>query len=98
MGRPPAPTLSSRQGRLTAYRLIRELRDRLCDAVDPPNCSVMVATFYLVRGGFLGVGTGVLRNKYEGPGVLPGRYAGEAETLFTIKLAQPTENQDQQAA
>ena len=40
----------------------------------------------------------MIRYKYEGPGVLPGRYAGEAETLFTIKLPQPTENQDQQAA
>ena len=26
----------------------------------------------------LGEGTGVIRNKHEGPGVLPGRYAGEA--------------------
>jgi hypothetical protein len=56
MGRLPAPTLSSRQGRLTAYRLIRELRDRLCDAVDSTKLSVMVGTFFLVRGGFLGRG------------------------------------------
>ena len=43
-----------------------------------PKLSVVVGTFFLVRGGFLREGTGVMRNKYEGPGVLPGRYAGEA--------------------
>ena len=43
-----------------------------------PKLSVVVGTFFLVSDDFLGEGTGVIRYKYDGPGVLPGRYAGEA--------------------
>jgi len=43
-----------------------------------PKLSAVIGTFFLVSDDFLGEGTGVIRYKYDGPGVLPGRYAGEA--------------------
>jgi hypothetical protein len=52
-------------------------RERVWAGGRSPKLSVVVGTFFLVRG-VSGEETYVIRNTHEGSGVVPGRYAGEA--------------------
>jgi Domain of unknown function (DUF222)/HNH endonuclease len=50
-------------------------------SVRPPKMSVLIRSFFLVRGHFWGKGRLLIMNNHDGPRVIPGRYAGEAIQL-----------------
>jgi hypothetical protein len=61
-----------------------------------PDLSVLICTFFLVRNGFSGKGSTIM-NHYDGSGLVPGRYAGQAIAIHEGPTPQQVAYEEQRA-